>query len=100
MTDFYFDINERDMVISNGDLALIDNCSVQNGSILKDSHVFSLRNPIWGIGLESTINAPLSKVNYEMSRWKDQAKKDGATKAAYIVTNKGNITDITIDIAY
>jgi hypothetical protein len=99
MTDFYFDINLRDLVVSN-DLALIDNCSVQNGSILKEAHVFSLKNPIWGIGLESTINAPLSKVNYEMSRWGDQAKKDGAKKAKYTITNKDNVTDITIDIAY
>jgi hypothetical protein len=98
--DIYFDINIRDVVMQGGDIALIQNSSVQNGSVLKEAHCFSPKNPIWGIGLESTLNAPVQKANYEMGRWADQAKKDGAKKAKYTVINKDNITDITIDIAY
>ena len=100
MTDIYFDINKRDVVIENGDFALIDNIAVQSGSILKEARVFDPLNPVFGIGLPDTINAPLSKMNYEMARWAEQAKKDGASKASFKITNSNEVTNIEILVDY
>ena len=100
MFDFQFSVNDRDLSIENGDFAMTTNASVQNGSILKEARAFSANNPIWGIGLMEAINAPVSKMAYEMSRWADQTKKDGATVARYTLTNNAGVTNIEIEVSY
>jgi len=102
MNDITFDINTRDLVISSGDFATTGNPSVQNGSIIKEARCLSPLSPIWGIGLMDIINAPVEKTNYEMSRWSQQAKDDGAVKATSQVTNDpvSKITNINIQIQY
>ena len=62
MIDLNFDISKRDISIVNGDFSETENCSVQNGTILKEARVFDALNPVWGIGLFDTLNAPVSKV--------------------------------------
>ena len=98
--DLYFDINTRDILIENGDFALIENCSVQNGSILKEARAFDPLSPNWGVGLMEIINAPISVVNYEMNRWVAQAHNDGAKIARYTISNANKITVINIEVAY
>jgi hypothetical protein len=100
MYDLFFDINKRDLVIENGDFSMTSNPSVQNGAILKEARAFSASNPVWGIGLMEAINAPVSKMAYEMNRWADQAKKDGATIARYTLANDGKETTIDIEVSY
>jgi hypothetical protein len=98
--DIFFNINNRDILIENGDFALIDNPSVQNGSLLKECRCLNPLSPIFGIGLGEIINSPLSVVDYEMSRWSDMAKKDGAQIAKYSITNANKVTAINIEISY
>ena len=99
-TDIYFDINTRDLPIQNGDFELITECSVINASILKEARVFDTLNPVFGIGLYDTLNAPLSKMQQEMSRWQDQCKRDGAKIARFTLANAKKVTDIEISVSY
>ena len=85
MGDLKFDPETRDLVIQNGDFVLETNPSVQNGAIIRDAHCFSLRNPIYGIGLQRIINSPVPVINFEMNRWVTQVKADGATKASFTI---------------
>jgi len=85
MGDLQFDPETRDAVITNGDFTFIANPSVQNGAIIRDAHCFSLRFPIFGIGLQRIINSPIDRINFEMNRWVQQVKQDGATKAIFII---------------
>lgn len=99
--DLQFNINTRDLDIYLGDIALTNNTSVQNGSILKEAHCFDPINPFWGIGLYNVLNSPVALCNHEMNRWKSQAIQDGATKAAFTLSNiDGKTTDIEILISY
>jgi hypothetical protein len=98
--DLFFNINDRDLVIKNGDFVMTENTSVQNGSIIKESRCFSPLNPIFGVGLMESINAPVSKLVYEMSRWEDQVIKDGAIIAKSKITNQNGISNIDIEIKY
>lgn len=102
MTDLFFSVNDRDLLIEDGDFALIDNISVQAGAILKECRVISQGNPIYGIGLMETINDPVSKAYYEMTRWAKQAKDDGAGIARFKITNDATdkVTNIDIEISY
>ena len=99
-TDLYFSINDRDLVVQNGDFELISECSVQNASILKEARVFDPLNPVYGIGLYDTLNANLGKMQQEMSRWQDQCKRDGATVAKFTLNNTNKVTDIEISVSY
>jgi hypothetical protein len=98
--DLFFDINTRDLSIENGDFVMTDNPSVQNASILKEARCFSPNNPTFGVGLMESINSPVSVLNYEMSRWADQVKKDGAQIAKYQITNKDKVSNIDIQVKY
>jgi hypothetical protein len=100
MGDLYFNPETRDLIIKNGDFVITDNPSIQNGAIMRDAHCFSIYNPIYGIGLERVINSGISKVNYEMNRWKSQVKQDGATQANFDPSSENNIVNVDISISY
>jgi hypothetical protein len=85
MGDLQFDPATRDAIITNGDFTFIADPSVQNGAVIRDAHCFSLRFPIFGIGLQRIINSPIDKINFEMNRWVQQVKQDGASKATFTI---------------
>jgi hypothetical protein len=98
MGDLLFDPVTRDLVIKDGDFVLTTDPSIQNGSIMRDAHCFSIQKPIFGIGLERVINSDLSVVNYEMNRWQQQCIQDGASQVnfkAYMVDKQANV-DISV----
>ena len=98
MGDLQYNPQTRDLVITKGDFTMTDNPSVQNGAIIRDAHCFSLRFPVYGIGLQRVINAPLQVINYEMNRWVTQVKSDGAKKATFTaeIVNKTAIVNNTV----
>ena len=103
MLDIKFDIVTREIVWSDTDpngFVLTDNPSEQNGGILQYSRVAILQSPVSGIGIEEVINSGLTKTTYEMNRWKNQAKIDGANVANWKATTKGNDVLIEVDISY
>ena len=100
MIDITFDPVARDLVIQNGDFVETTNPSVQNGAILRDAKCFSIQNPIYGIGLQGAINAPLSEINYLMGRWKQQVKADGALQASFTAQIINGQTTVNTQIAY
>ena len=100
MGDLLFDPAIRDLVIENGDFVFTDNPSVQNGAVIRDAHCFSINNPIFGIGLQRIINAPLATINFEMNRWKTQCKNDGATKATFTAAIVNSQATVNNDISY
>ena len=100
MIDLQFDPVLRDIVISNGDFMETPNASMQNGAIIRDAKCFSILNPVFGVGLQGAINAPLADVNYLMGRWKKQVKSDGASQASFTAQIIDNVTTINTQIAY
>ena len=100
MKDLFWDVNTRDLVIENGDFKMTDNPSVQNATIMKESRCFSVNYPAWGIGLMESINSPVQVLVYEMNRWVDQVKKDGAQIAKFDIKNANSVSNIDIEIKY
>lgn len=100
MGDLTFDSSKRDLVISNGDFVTQDNPSVQNGAIIRDAHCFSLRFPIFGIGLQRVISSTISTINFEMNRWVSQVKSDGATKADFTIELEDGQAKINNTVSY
>jgi hypothetical protein len=100
MGDFLFDPETRDLVIQNGDFVIQSDPSVQNGAIIRDAHCFSLRFPIYGIGMQTVINAPLSIVNFEMNRWVSQVKSDGVTKANFTAELVNGLAKVNNTVSY
>lgn len=82
-TDLYFNTATREMVIENGDFALISNTSTQKGNIIQYSRGAFVNTPALGVGMESIINANTDKLAYEMSRWQSQTQADGAKFASW-----------------
>ena len=100
MGDLQFDPKKRDLVITNGDFTYIPDPSVQNGAVIRDAHCFSLRFPTFGIGLQRIINSPIRVINYEMNRWKQQAKNDGAKKADFSIELTNGHARISNTVSY
>jgi hypothetical protein len=100
MADLQFNPETRDLVIINGDFVIISDASVQNGAIIRDAHCFSTRYPIYGIGLQLVINAPLSTINFEMNRWVSQVKSDGATRANFKAELADKVAKISNTVSY
>jgi hypothetical protein len=100
MGDLQFNAETRDLVIKNGDFVLETDPSVQNGAIIRDAHCFSIRYPIYGIGLQRLINANISTINYEMNRWIQQVKTDGAKKASFTASITNGVATVENSISY
>lgn len=101
MLDLKFDIVTREIVMQDGDFSLQSNPSVQNGGIALYSRADILSVPMFGIGVEDMVNAGMTKVTYEMNRWKTMVANDGATVAKWsAVTVAGNQAGIQWEISY
>lgn len=83
MQDVKFDIRTREIVMQGNDFSLQSNPSVQNGGIAQYSRASNLRFPMFGIGIEDMMNANMTKVTFEMNRWKSMVSADGATIARW-----------------
>ena len=100
MLDLKFDIRTRELVLTDGDFVSTENPSIQNGGIIQFSRCAFLSNPMLGIGMEDVINANDVKTAYEMNRWQQQAKSDGATVARWTakkIENNGIETHTEVD---
>jgi hypothetical protein len=99
--DIEFDIVTREIVLKNNDFSLQTNPSVQNGGISLYSRADNLRFPMFGIGAEDMINANMSKVAFEMNRWKVMVSNDGAIIARWsAVQLAGSQVGINTEISY
>ena len=101
MEDILFDPITREIQFENGDFALTEDPSIQNGMILKDSTCANIYFPTLGVGVnENLMNSPIEKVISLMNIWKIQALQDGATRANYKANQSNNNVDIEIDVSY
>ena len=100
MFDLKFDIVTREIVWTNNDFVIETNPSEQNAGILLYSRVAIIQSPISGIGLEQVINSGLSKTTYEMNRWQQQVKQDGASIATWGAITNGNDVAINTNVSY
>lgn len=101
MLDIQFDITTREIVMKNNDFALQSNPSVQNGGIALYSRADILSAPMFGIGVEDMMNADMTKVAFEMNRWKTMVSNDGAVIARWTaVPLAGNEVGISQEISY
>lgn len=82
MADFEFNIETRELVITDGDFTYKENPSSQNGGIILNSRCAINRNPVLGIGMEQIINGAEAITAFELNRWANQVKSDGG-KASY-----------------
>ncbi len=83
MKDIEFDVTNREITIVNEDLVYTVDSSMQHAGIILDSKTDFLDNPNLGIGFTSVIGSDLSNANYELNRWRDQVKTDGAKIALF-----------------
>ena len=101
MLDVTFDLVTREIVIKNNDFALQTNPSVQNGGIALYSRADNLRFPMFGIGIEDMMNAGMTKVAYELNRWKIMVANDGAAIVRWsAVPYQGNTAAISTEVSY
>jgi hypothetical protein len=100
MSCLQFDPVKREIVIANDDFALTDNPSVQNGAVLLYGKGTNLLNPIIGVGIQSFMNSGMPKVAFQMNRWQQMAKNDGATIAKWTASGTGNTATIDQYVSY
>jgi hypothetical protein len=101
LQDIKFDIVTREIVMKDNDFALQTNPSVQNGGIALYSRADNLRFPMFGVGVEDMMNANMTRVAYEMNRWKVMASNDGAIIARWsAVPIAGSQVGISTDVSY
>lgn len=87
--------------MQNNDFALQSNPSVQNGGIALYSRADNLRFPMFGIGVEDMMNANMSKVAFEMNRWKVMVTNDGAIIARWSAAPlSGSQVSINTEVSY
>jgi hypothetical protein len=99
MKELKYDIENRDLVIENGTFVFEEHPSVQNGGILLYGRVFSLKNALFGVGMEQIVGSPSSLVAYELNRWKSQVIKDGG-RALWSVINNNGIAQLKTEVNY
>lgn len=90
MLSLEYDIEEQDLVITNGGLTLTDNPSVQNGGIVLLFRSFNVDNLILGIGINQIRGGSVLQANYEMNRWRAQVVKDGGRASVTTRMDGGN----------
>lgn len=101
MEDVKFDIVTREIVMHDNDFALQSNPSVQNGGIALYSRADNLRFPMFGVGVEDMMNANMTKVAFEMNRWKAMVSDDGATIVRWsAVPLAGSEVGISTEVSY
>lgn len=106
MYDLQFDITTREIVLSDPlgseslDVVTTDNPSVQNGGILLYARCPNVVYPMFGIGIEDIMNTNSAAAAFEMNRWQQQAKLDGATIAKWTATTQGNEITLSQKISY
>jgi hypothetical protein len=98
MTDLSFNINNRELVIQNGDFVITKDSSMQNGLIIRDAKCVNVYTPILGIGF-NPINSQAGSINFELNRWKQQCINDGAKSAEFNAKING-IPNATANIDY
>ena len=79
MNDIFWDDNIRDLVFApNGDFAVNENVSAQNGGILMEARAFNILKPSYGVGLnEQVMNGPRGYAVKQLNRWVQQVQQDG-----------------------
>ena len=82
-----FDPIQREIQISGGKVALNTAVDTQNGAILLYSRCAITSNPLLGIDINQVKGSNTSILNYELSRWVQHCKTDGATDAGFTITN-------------
>lgn len=106
MLDIQFDITTREILLSaplgsdSLDVITTDNPSVQNGGILLYARCPNVVYPMFGIGIEDIINTNSAAAAFEMNRWQQQTKLDGATIAKWSATTQGNAITIQQKVSY
>jgi hypothetical protein len=106
MLDIEFDIVTREVVLSaplgsaSMDILTTPNPSVQNGGILLYGRCLNCVYPIFGIGIEDSINSNTSQAAFELNRWQQQCKIDGATFAKWAAKTNGANIEIAQKISY
>lgn len=100
MQDVKFDLVTREIVMKDNDFALQSNPSVQNGGIALYSRADNLRFPMFGIGVEDMMNAGMTKVAFELNRWKVMVRNDGAGIARWNASPFGTQVAISTEVSY
>jgi hypothetical protein len=99
--DIQFDIVTREIVMKDNDFTTTENPSVQNGGILLYSRCTNLGQPMAGIGMEEVIGADMTKTAYELNRWQQMAKDDGATIAKWsAIQLPNNVVGFQTEVSY
>ncbi len=82
-TDLSWDPVNRDLnFTSDGNIAVNENCSTQNGGVILEGRVFNIAQCQYGIGFNSQVlGGPKSQAALQLNRWVSQCISDGALGA-------------------
>lgn len=100
MKDIEFDVSTREMTIVDGDLTYTEDSSMQHAGIILDSKSDFLDSPMLGIGFTSVVGDDMSNVNYELNRWKEQTKSDGAKIASFQLSINAGVLSTDLKVQY
>ena len=99
MSDIRLNIETRDFVIENGDMAIIENPSEQNGAVLLYAKNFNLQYPLLGVGIDEVLSGNIQTISTTLDAWKTQVEQDGGEGRWELSTNI-NTTNVNIDVNY
>lgn len=99
MQDIFFDIVNREIVLSANDFETTVNPSIQNGGIILYSRGAHLQTPMVGISILEVINSDRLKRTYELNRWQQQVVEDGG-KARWSIPATANPDGIFTEVNY
>jgi hypothetical protein len=89
--DIAYDITALDAILTaEGDFAVTDNPSTQNGGIILQARGFNRSNLLLGIGLSEVHGEDITEFATQMNRWQTQVTGDGGQAAWSYDPNSGN----------
>lgn len=101
MTDLQYDFTANDIVISGGDFAMINMCSLQNATLIFNKSAASITAPQYGAGFEEVFaNLPRREFGAIQSIGEKLIRSDGAKIAKIAIAEKNNKTQVSIQAKY
>jgi len=100
MLDLTFDIENRDVIITSSDFETTAHPDAQNGGIILEAKAFNLRNPILGIGIKRNMGGSAATFTFDLNRWKQQTKSDGALNPSWSLTPVSGGSNLLINSNY
>lgn len=99
MKDLMFDFSENDVAVRNGDFAVTEDASRQNGGLILMKNPVNVFLAQYGVGFEAW--SPQVSVTFArnlISEARKQILDDGAVRVEVSIDQGGNLGDMTVNL--